>query len=378
MNNLTLQAIATPVLAASGYVDIFGLPPDAVSPAEHVKKLFRKLQRDLHPDRYVEEASKQLADEAFKKVALLHEDALRAIRMGQYGKPAQLVIMKTPSGSHAITRVVGSGDLSATYWAESKVGVDTRTTFVKVVKDHRNNDLMKTEARALKILHGPDVEQKWRPYVSELVESFVYAEAHKPRRRTNVLTGMPDFISMEDMRPLYPNGVPVVHVVWMWRRVLMSLGFAHDNQVIHGAVLPPHVMILPEHHGVTLVDWCYASIATDSVYPSIVAVPSGYKDWYPEEVLSKQAPSPATDLYLAAKTMIFLFGGDPLTGNMPNVVPFQLRAFFRGCLQLKQTARPQNAWLLLQEFDELLERIGGPFYPRKFRTFVLPTGTTKH
>lgn len=376
MIQLTLQAIATSVLAASGYMDVFGIPADGVTPSAHVKKHFRKLQKDLHPDRYLDADAKQLANEAFTHVAKLHEDALRAIRLGQYGKATQLITMKTPKGEHVITRLLGSGDLATTYLAESKVRGGTKQTFVKVVKNHRDNDLMKTEAKALGILHGPDVQQQWFPYVSELVDSFVYAEARKPRRRTNVLIGMPGFYTLEELKEAFPDGIPTVHAVWMWRRLLMALGFAHDNGIVHGAVLPGHVMILPEHHGVTLVDWCYASIANDSEFPPLVAIVDRYKEWYPEEVLAKQPPSPATDLFLAAKCMVFLMGGNPLTGVMPDVVPRPLRAFFRGCLQKGQFGRPQNAWLLLQEFDELLETMGPPFYPRKFRTFVVPAGAT--
>lgn len=375
MTTQTLQETATLVIAASGYADVFGKAPDGQPPQHYVKQCFRALQKQLHPDRYQDAGDKQLATQTFARLTTLHDDALRAIRLGQYGKATQLMVMKTPTGEHIITKLAGSGDLSTTYLAESTIHGLTVSSFVKVVKDHRNNDLMKTEARVLGILHGPDVEQKWRPYVSELVDSFVYAEARKPRRRTNVLVGMPDFYTFEELRQHFPQGVPAVHATWMWRRLLIALGFAHDNGVIHGAVLPRHVMVLPEHHGVKLVDWCYASVETDSVYSPLVALVSDYRSWYPDEVTAKLSPSPATDIYMAAKSLIYLMGGNPLTGVMPDTVPMPLRAFFRGCLQTRQLARPQNAWLLLREFDELLQTVGSPYYPRKYRRFVVPQGT---
>jgi len=375
MTHKTLHETATRVISASGYIDVFGRAAHGEDLAKYVKRRFRELQRLLHPDRYQDAADKQLATQAFTRLPVLYEDAQRAIRMKQYGKAEQLMVMKTPVGAHTITKLVGSGDLSATYLAESTVGGRAMSSFVKVVKDHRNNDLMKTEAKVLGILHGPDVEQRWRPYVSELIDSFVYAEPRKPRRRTNVLVGMPGFYTFEELRTAFPQGVPVLHAVWMFRRLLLALGFAHDNGIIHGAVLPRHVMILPEQHGLTLVDWCYASIKTDDEYRPLVALVSDYRDWYPEEVTSKQPPSPATDIYMAVKSMIYLLGGNPLTGVMPDEVPRQLRAFLRGCLQSRQSSRPQNAWLLLQEFDELLRVMGSPYYPRQFRQFIVPTGT---
>ena len=31
------------------------------------------------------------------------------------------------------------------------------------------------------------------------------------------------------------------------------------------------------------------------------------------------------------------------------------------------------AWALLAEFDELLQAMGQPYYPRRFRSFVMPS-----
>ena len=377
MISLKLQAAAGQVLLASDYTEVFGTPDPGVTPLAHVKRLYRQLIRDLHPDRYPDDDAKQLATEAFAKVTTLQEQAFEAIKSGKFGEPVQLMTMRTPLGEHLIRSQLGPGDLTMTYASTTKIGGRSRETFAKIVRSHRDNDLLKAEANALKILHGSDVEQKWRPYVSELVESFIYAEPRKPRRRVNVITGLPGFSSSDEIRAHFPGGIPTVHVVWMRRRLLIALGFAHDNGVIHGAVLPPHVMVSPSEHGIVLVDWCYASLRTDSAYSPLVAIVDRYRQWYPEEVLTKEAPTPATDIYTAARTAIYLLGGNPVTGVMPDSVPRPLRAFFNGCLQSKQSARPQNAWLLLQEFDELLERLGGPYYPRRFREFVVPAGTAK-
>lgn len=376
MIDLTLQAMASSVMSVSGYIDLFGMPPTGTTPKAHVKSCFRRLQKDLHPDRFLDDDAKRVATEAFARLNALHEEAERAIAAHRYGQSSHLAVMSTPSGTHTVMEAFRRGDLSNTFRADSKLGVQQQATFLKVVKDHRNNDLMKTEVRALKVLNGPDTQEKWRKYVSQLVDSFVYVETGRPRRRANVLKLLEGFYSLEQLRTIFPNGIPDVHAVWIWRRLLMTLGFAHDNGVVHGAVLPGHIMILPQEHGLTLVDWCYASIASDSKFSPLVAVVNDYKQWYPEEVLNKQAPSPATDIYLAARTMVYVLGGNPLTGVIPSSVPRQLRAFFNGCLQSKQAARPQNAWLLLQEFDELLENLGGRFFPRKFRPFVLPAGST--
>jgi hypothetical protein len=49
--------------------------------------------------------------------------------------------------------------------------------------------------------------------------------------------------------------------------------------------------------------------------------------------------------------------------------PAGIAAFARGCLLASPGRRPQDAWRLLAEFDELLERLYGP---RTFRPFAMP------
>ena len=49
--------------------------------------------------------------------------------------------------------------------------------------------------------------------------------------------------------------------------------------------------------------------------------------------------------------------------------PAPLRAFLRGCTLPNPAARPQDAWSLLAELDDLLDRLYGP---RAFRPFTMP------
>jgi hypothetical protein len=368
---MSLSVLAAMMMVKRDYFDLFGPVPDGVEPAVFIKSGYRHFQKALHPDRFQDDDAKLLATEAFTYLGVLHEQAKQAIRLGQYGKPLQLAIVHTRKGEHRIVSQAGVGDLSTTYFAQSKKGSTTEETFCKIVNDPHNGDLLTKEAKALKILNGPNADPEWLPYVPQLIETFIYAEPGKPRRQANVLNRLEGFYSLEEIRQRFPDGLSPLHAVWMWRRLLMVLGFAHDLGVVHGAVLPRHVMILPEEHGLTLVDWSYASIREDHDYQPLVAIVNDYRDWYPEEVMAKQAASPATDIALAARTMIWLMGGDPVTGNLPLTVPYQLRAFFKGCLLQSQSMRPQNAWLLFKEFDELLEDIGGEYFPRRFREFVL-------
>ena len=68
----------------------------------------------------------------------------------------------------------------------------------------------------------------------------------------------------------------------------------------------------------------------------------------------------ATDIFLAAKCLIYVAGGDPVAGRWPDTVPLEMRRFVDTCLFAAPRMRPQNAWDLHEEFDELLVRLFGP------------------
>jgi hypothetical protein len=146
------------------------------------------------------------------------------------------------------------------------------------------------------------------------------------------------------------------------RRLLVALGFAHRAGVVHGAVLPPHVMIHPADHGLVLVDWCYSTCVSGEPIPAIV---ERYSDWYPDEVLGSQEPFPASDIFLAARCMTHLMTGRQTAGGAA------LGKFAAGCMPQQPSRRPQDAWQLLRELDDLLERFYGP---RRFRPFTMPGG----
>jgi hypothetical protein len=71
---------------------------------------------------------------------------------------------------------------------------------------------------------------------------------------------------------------------------------------------------------------------------------------------------------MAARCMIYLAGGDPLSNRMPDTVPAPLRRFIHSCLLDGPRMRPDNAWALQEEFDDLLCQLYGS---RKFFDFPL-------
>ena len=166
------------------------------------------------------------------------------------------------------------------------------------------------------------------------------------------------FFTLAQVKAAYPDGLDPRDAAWMWRRLLVAIGLARQAGLIHAAVLPEHVLIHPGEHGLVLVDWCYSVPAPAG---RAVAVPGKYASWYPAEVLDRQPIGPDLDIYLATKCLTDLIGDD---------LPPPLAAFARGCTLPNRKRRPDDAWRLLGELDEVFERLYGA---RKFRPFTMPS-----
>lgn len=155
------------------------------------------------------------------------------------------------------------------------------------------------------------------------------------------------FLDLQRVLGEYPKGLDGRDMAWIFRRVLAALGAAHQVGLTHGQLNEPqHVLVHPTKHGVIILDWTLAESLADTVTP----VPGG---------------TFSCDIADAARLMIRLVGGDPDTKAMPDTVPVQLRTFLR----TKATPVETDAWVVLEKFDTLLERLWGP---RKYRPLDIP------
>jgi hypothetical protein len=257
------------------------------------------------------------------------------------------------SALHAAPIRVGRDDL-ADYLADTRDGAPV---LLKVARRPTDNDLLRREVDALRLAHA-SVHERHRAYLPALKDSYTHRDRDTGADHAVTIFGRLDgFVSLASVRAALPDGLDARDVAWMWRRLLVAIGVAHRAGVVHGAVLPDHVLIQPEQHGLVLVGWCYAAIGPADRVPAMVG---RYRDWYPPEVPARDRPTPATDIYLATRCAVALMG---------DRAPQPLRAFARGCLLRPQAARPQDAWALLGELDEVLHKVFGP---RRFRPFALP------
>lgn len=241
----------------------------------------------------------------------------------------------------------------------------TPTGLLKIAKSTIDNDLVENETRVLTYLTGRlKANSTFASYFPRLLQVLNH-DGH-----VALVTSYADgFVSLADILRAYPKGIDFRDMVWMYKRLLVGLGFAHEQGVLHGAVLPPHVLVHPTDHGAVIVDWSYA-LTDPGPKDRIKAMSLPYESFYALEIPRKETSlKPSTDIYMAATCAVALLGGDVKTGIMPDSVPKEIRDFFTPSLDESAKHRPQSAWDLHEQFDALLQKVvGKPTY----RPFKMP------
>src|SRR5579885_1301123 len=373
--NPTLEAIAASLKKASSPEDVFGdLAGSSKDDRLHsLTSCFRSLAKSVHPDKWNGTLDERLAVSLFQQISSWRVQAETKVEAGTYGDRSASIpstppildpqVIKTPKREYMVTKLVAQGDIADLYACTYQdKGVEQRA-IMKVVQSAADNDLLQNEAKILGAIYPIDQkEERFYRYLVKLHDSFLL-KGKGTNRRVNVLQFVEGSYTLEDVRKAYPGGLDYRDVVWMYKRMLAAIGYLHSKKgVIHGAMLPTHVMVHPENHGAKLVGWSYAIDNWRGRINRIKALSSPWKHFYAPEVLSKQPPVPATDIYMASKCAMYMLGDTK--------IPNQIKAFLDSCLFSRPERRPDDAWKLHEEFDNLLERLVGK--PR-YRKLVLPT-----
>jgi serine/threonine protein kinase len=327
-------------------------------PGAALKRRYRELLALAHPDRHPSRAAE--AGEAFRQLQAWHDAAVRELARGTYGKPVSFDAT-TGKRHYRGDAPPLRGDLCDLFPAEA----GGERVLVKVARAERNNDLMAAEARALCSIDRALAGDPLRAHFPALVESFRLRDAAGSQRQANALLHEAGYVSLAEVLRAYPRGIVLADAAWMFNRLLAALGTAHAQGIVHGAITPEHLLIRPSDHNGMLIDWCYSVAAGET----IKAISPAYAADSPPEVTSRQPVTPATDLFMAARTMARLLGGDGDVANLPASVPLPVRRLLQACLLPAPRRRAADAWQVFDDFREILERLYGA---RRFRPFALP------
>lgn len=257
---------------------------------------------------------------------------------------------------YRLDQLIASGEVAQVHLARAVDASETdanATFLVKVARLAEGKAHLDRERKALTKLIRSAGATTYRDYLPDLVESLPTTAGSSTQ--AHVFRFQPGLYTLDQVHAQHP-ALDGRHLAWIFKRFLTVLGFCHRQQIIHGAILPCHVLLHAERHGLQLVGWG-SSVAAGQRLRSI---PERYREWYPREVHQQQAVGPATDLFLAARCLVYLAGGDPLTNGLPDTVPQPMQRFFGTCLLESARMRPDDSWGLLDDFDALLRQLYGP------------------
>lgn len=339
---LSLAELATKIRTSESALAVFDGDVDTNLP------LFQAVcHPDLHPG---DDQAKKL----FNQLGELADEA-RKPKVSLKGAKRQYILRRRLAvGDGADVYLASSGEHTPPEYIAKVARVDGAAALL----EHERTVLTKIIAAG----HASPKLTTYTYYFPTVVESIAFRDGFA--KRANIFLRSPGHYTLRQIKEQYPYGLGGRHLAWIFKRLLTAVGFAHRQGVAHTSIVPEHILIDHENHGLQLLDWIHS---TDLGHVT-KTISGQYRDWYPKEVLEKQPVLPGTDLWMAAKCMIYLGGGDVKTGKMPRTTPAGLQRYFRACLLESPSMRPHDAWKFL---DDVTEELGKIYGKPRFMKLVL-------
>jgi hypothetical protein len=375
MRDPNLAIVAQKIQEATKPEDLFGLSPAANIVAtidEKVKvlhKLWIGLLKYTAPDLYDKNPEdKALANVVTVKLHDLYNQGVSELKAGTYGIKKE-VVLTAQGQTYTLGKKIATGAICNIY----ECGKDV----VKICKVAKDNDLMVAEKEALNnifaflVVNQPTDQRSWMEVLPDIKHAF-FLDVDKDKHKVHVLTGFENMITLKDVIAKIGK-IDARTSGWLWKRIITFLPWAHFAGFVHNAILPPHLLLRPDNyndntrdpmkHAVVFIDWCYSR----PVGKPAVAIDAQYKTFYPPEVLLKKPLTGATDLYMAAKTLLYAIGGNVTTNTFPDDYPAELKAVIEPCLNIDPNKRP--AFDLV--FKQTITALEAVFGPPKWHNFIV-------
>ncbi len=267
-----------------------------------------------------------------------------------------------------LNRLIASGEVSDVYDGQ-RARWPTELVIIKLLRDPQNSSRFENEWASLQKLHksGAVGGETFKRMLPQLVLHGVVSEGQTVGSKVSIFRRERGFRhTVEKVLQVYPQGIPPQASIWVWRRILEILSFIHASGMVHGAVLPSHLLIQDNEHGIRLVGYGRAGLAGEKLN----AVPALSEAYYPDGVPSANTLTPQLDLSMSARCIASLLGGDAAAAALPKDVPDPLAEVVSRVARADPGIESgQDAWSIREELGRIADEIFGP---PKFIPITLP------
>lgn len=257
-----------------------------------------------------------------------------------------------------VEKQIAHGDISDVHMGQ-RARWPTELAIIKFLRNRNDQDLFDNEWNALQTLHasnarGADTFTALLP--QPITHGDIIVGPHAGTR-VNIYRWLSGYHhTFEDVQRAYPQGIPPRASIWIWRRILEALSFIHRSGMVHGAVLPSHLLVQENEHGVMLVGYSAAGQAGEKVR----VISDRFASIHPK-LSSRSKLTRQVDLVMSARVITAILGGDPETGSLPSAVPGRLAGYIREfALADPFGSMNADAWSIREELGGMAEKLFGP------------------
>lgn len=300
---------------------------------------FKALMVKYHPDRNGgDDGRAKQVGEAFK---ILSDSAARARYERNLRNMAGQVV-----GEYRILSTIAEGGFGQTLKAEHMVVGELVCIKHCHNLDSFDEEILVEEAKAMWNLRHYSV-----PAIRGILRM-------PDKKLALVMSYIPGPTLAQLIEKLSENGdkLDAEHVAWITERVLNALRYIHYEGVVHGDLKPHNIIVEPEKHMVSIVDFGLAKIK-----PRAKSGNKGYTELFSApEVMNGGTILPESDMYSLGMTMIYALSGDTdhlLNKEVPSDTPEPMKKFIRRLIVHDPLSRP--SWpsdrTAVDLWDEFLE-----------------------
>lgn len=268
----------------------------------------------------------------------------------------------------ALGRQIAQGKIADVYTGQ-RARWPTELVIIKILRDRKDADTFDNEWEVLQTLHKSDARgaDDFTMLIPQTVFHGDISAGSLTGKRVSIFRWISGFQhTFEEVIRAYPQGIPPRASIWVWRRILEVLSFLHASGFVHGAVLPSHLLVQENDHGVRLVGYGCSGRANGNFR----SVSQTHASFYPQAGRSQLKLTPQLDLAMSARCVVALLGGDPASGSVPDAVPGPLANVLRRVALTDPTNSRESAWDIRTEIGKLADQVyGAP----QFIPIVMPS-----